>query len=124
MGYSSFRQDFHYVYCLVGVECKMRDLLKREKKDISENANTLHIVQEYSPSYSLWSTRPSHLEHDLLSKANNATAFLMAYEAAIQLAPREASLHYHKARTLEALGRFSEAAQADKEAQRLGYNNG
>ena len=50
-----------------------------------------------------------------------AETTLAAYEQAIQLAPREAVLYYHKARVLEELGRATEAQQSYQEAQRLGY---
>jgi tetratricopeptide (TPR) repeat protein len=46
---------------------------------------------------------------------------LAAYEQAIQLAPYEATLHYHKGQLLEQLGRSHEAATAYDEANRLGY---
>ncbi len=46
---------------------------------------------------------------------------LVAYEQAIQLAPREAVLHYHKGQVLEQLGKADEAQQAYAEARRLGY---
>jgi tetratricopeptide (TPR) repeat protein len=46
---------------------------------------------------------------------------LAAYEQAIQLAPHEATLHYHKGQLLEQLGRSHEAATAYDEANRLGY---
>jgi Flp pilus assembly protein TadD len=46
---------------------------------------------------------------------------LAAYEQAIQLAPHEATLHYHKGQLLEQLGRSHEAATAYGEANRLGY---
>ena len=49
-------------------------------------------------------------------------ATLAAYEQAIQLAPYEASFHYHKAHILEQLGRLAEAKRAYEQAQRLGYN--
>src|SRR6266567_8059993 len=46
---------------------------------------------------------------------------LAAYEQAIQLAPHEAILHYHKGQLLEQLGRGTEAVTAFEEAGRLGY---
>ena len=46
---------------------------------------------------------------------------LAAYEQAIQLAPHEAILHYHKGHLLEQLGRNTEAVTAFEEASRLGY---
>lgn len=46
---------------------------------------------------------------------------LAAYEQAIQLAPHEGTLHYHKGQLLEQLGRAHEAATAYDEANRLGY---
>jgi tetratricopeptide (TPR) repeat protein len=45
---------------------------------------------------------------------------LAAYEQAIQLAPYEASLYYHKGQLLVQLGRPREAAMAFEEADRLG----
>jgi len=47
---------------------------------------------------------------------------LAAYEQAIQLAPHEASLYYHRGQALEHLGRISEAQQAYAEARHLGYD--
>src|SRR5689334_7682127 len=46
---------------------------------------------------------------------------LAAYEQAIQLAPHDPTLHYHKGQLLEQLGRPSEAATAYEDANRLGY---
>lgn len=46
---------------------------------------------------------------------------LAAYEQAIQLAPHEANLHYHRGQLLEQLGRLTEAVNAFEEADRLGY---
>jgi tetratricopeptide (TPR) repeat protein len=46
---------------------------------------------------------------------------LAAYEQAIQLAPYEAILHYHRAQLLKQLGRLVEASSAYEEARRLGY---
>jgi tetratricopeptide (TPR) repeat protein len=46
---------------------------------------------------------------------------LAAYEQAIQLAPHEASLHYHKGQLLAQLGRPIEAIIAFEEADKLGY---
>lgn len=46
---------------------------------------------------------------------------LAAYEQAIQLAPREAILHYHKSHVLDQMGRLTEAQRAYEEACRLGY---
>ncbi len=47
---------------------------------------------------------------------------LVAYEQAIQLAPHEASLHYHKGQVLEQLGRLTEAENAYTQARHLGFN--
>lgn len=47
---------------------------------------------------------------------------LAAYEQAIQLAPREGSLRYHKGTVLEQMGRHEEAQHAYEEARHLGYN--
>jgi Flp pilus assembly protein TadD len=49
---------------------------------------------------------------------------LAAYEQAIQLAPREAILHYHKGQVLEQLGRLTEAERAFEDARQLGYTPG
>jgi Flp pilus assembly protein TadD len=49
---------------------------------------------------------------------------LAAYEQAIQLAPHEAILHYHKGQVLEQLGRLTEAERAFEDARQLGYNSG
>jgi Flp pilus assembly protein TadD len=46
---------------------------------------------------------------------------LEAYELAIQLAPDEASLHYHKGQVLEQMGRSAEAEQAYADARKKGY---
>ncbi len=46
---------------------------------------------------------------------------LAAYEQAIQLAPHEAVLHYHKGQVLGHLGRFADAQQAYEKARHLGY---
>jgi tetratricopeptide (TPR) repeat protein len=46
---------------------------------------------------------------------------LASYEQAIQLAPHEANLHYHRGQLLEQLGRLTEAGSAFEEADRLGY---
>jgi tetratricopeptide (TPR) repeat protein len=77
-------------------------------------------------SVSLRVTREGYLHHpypyDLPMETLNAETTLAAYEQAIQLAPREAVLYYHKARALEELGRATEAQQTYREAQRLGYS--
>ena len=49
---------------------------------------------------------------------------LAAYEQAIQLAPREAILHYYKGQALEQLGRITEAERAYEDARQLGYTGG
>ncbi len=46
---------------------------------------------------------------------------LVAYEQAIELAPREAILYYHKGQVLEQLGRAVEAESAYEEARSLGH---
>ncbi len=56
-----------------------------------------------------------------LSTLEFKEAALLAYEQAIQLAPREAELHYHKGQALEQLGRLAEARRSYDEARRLGY---
>ncbi len=49
----------------------------------------------------------------------NTESALMAYEQAIELAPREATLHYHKGQVLEQLGRQAEAQNAYEVARIL-----
>jgi len=61
-----------------------------------------------------------HYEGVFLDLELKETA-LAAYEQAIQLAPREAILHYHKSHVLDQMGRQTEAQRAYEEARRLGY---
>ena len=55
------------------------------------------------------------------SEAELNEMVLAAYEQAIELAPHEAILYYHKGQALEHLGRISEAQQAYTEARQLGH---
>jgi Flp pilus assembly protein TadD len=48
-------------------------------------------------------------------------AALTTYEQAIELAPRQAVLHYHKGQILEHMGRTREARTAFEIARTLGY---
>jgi Flp pilus assembly protein TadD len=59
-------------------------------------------------------------DEDLAAEEGQETA-LAAYEQAIQLAPREGSLRYHKGSVLEQMGRHEEAQRAYEEARSLGY---
>ncbi len=66
----------------------------------------------------------SELAHDATSRYYEILlkeTALIAYEQAIQLAPREAVLYYHKGQVLEQLGKADEAQLAYAEARRLGY---
>ncbi len=64
---------------------------------------------------------PSYESNSLMFDLELKEAELAAYEQAIQLAPREAVLHFHKGQVLERLGRLAEAERAFEDAHRLGY---
>ena len=67
-------------------------------------------------------TSPHAGEKGMRQDLDQKEEALVAYDQAIQLAPNEASFHYHKAHVLEQLGRLSEANRAYEEAQRLEHN--
>ena len=82
---------------------------------------------EGNPALSLW----IHEHYTHMSTFNNSNesaaaeqdeSALVAYEQAIELAPREATLYYHKGQILEHLGRVAEAESAYEEARSLGYS--
>ena len=82
---------------------------------------------EGNPALSLW----IHEHYTRISTFDNSNGHaapeqeesaLVAYEQAIELAPREATLHYHKGQILEQLGRVTEAESAYEEARSLGHN--
>lgn len=84
--------------------------------------------RNYSEEYAASSqTSAQHIDvadypvGNALSTLEFKEAALLAYEQAIQLAPREAELHYHKGQALEQLGRLAEARRSYDEARRLGY---
>lgn len=94
------------------------DLIQRESNPEERSNNW---------SASLPTTEHGYLSHpypyNQPSEAHTTETTLAAYEQAIQLAPREAILYYHKARALEELGRTTEAQLFYQEARRLGYTS-
>ena len=77
---------------------------------------------ENNSAFHLDAPSTSYCGGNILCNLDCMEATLAAYEQAIQLAPYEASFHYHKAHILEQLGRLAEAKRAYEQAQRLGYN--
>ncbi len=75
--------------------------------------DTFILQNTYAPAYAG--------DTDLYDLEVQETA-LVAYTQAIQLAPREAVLHYHMGQILEHLGKDLEAHQAYEEARRLGHD--
>jgi tetratricopeptide (TPR) repeat protein len=86
----------------------------QEKSEIGATQGIAPEI-ESSPSAPAWRKNIIFTELELTEMA------LAAYEQAIQLAPHEAILHYHKGQVLEHLGRISEAQQAYAEARNLGH---
>lgn len=85
------------------------------------------LAGEGNPALSLWIHE--HYTHIPTFDTSNEQvepeqeeSALVAYEQAIELAPREATLYYHKGQILEQLGRVTEAQSAYEEARSLGYN--
>ena len=89
-----------------------------EKTAVVDGALSLWI-DEYYKHYTHISTFDKSDERVQLEREECA---LVAYEQAIELAPREAILYYHKGQVLEQLGRAAEAESAYKEARSLGHN--
>lgn len=89
-----------------------------EKMTTVDDALSLWI-DEYDKHYTHISTFDKSDERVQPEREEGA---LVAYEQAIELAPREAILYYHKGQVLEQLGRAEEAESAYKEARSLGYN--
>ena len=86
------------------------------------------LAGEGNPALSLWIyERSTHIptfnttSNEQVEPEQEESA-LVAYEQAIELAPREATLYYHKGQILEQLGRVTEAQSAYEEARSLGYN--
>lgn len=104
---------------------KMGTRMLREMIVLQEQEKT--TAGEGNPALSLWIHE--HDTHILTFDNSNERAApeqeesaLAAYEQAIELAPREATLHYHKGQILEQLGRLAEAESAYEEARSLGHN--
>jgi tetratricopeptide (TPR) repeat protein len=94
--------------------------LHDEELAIPSSGNRLYF------HYSSYDEDDAIAPFDMLSSTSKKTEIeakiaLAAYEQAIQLAPNEPTLHYHKGLLLEQLGRSAEAAAAYEEAHRLGY---
>ncbi|MBA2680346.1 MAG: hypothetical protein H0U76_18355 [Ktedonobacteraceae bacterium] len=85
------------------------------------------MATEGNPALSLWlhehyTQIPIFDTNDKQDAPEQEENALAAYEQAIELAPREAALYYHKGQILEQLGRVIEAENAYEEARSLGHN--
>ena len=89
-----------------------------EKTMAVEGALSLWIDEHYKHSTHI-STFDKSNEQVHPERGESALA---AYEQAIELAPREAILNYHKGHILEQLGRAVVAETAYEEARIIGHN--
>ena len=90
-------------------------MTQEERKTSESNPALSQLINEHYTHFLAFNKNKGY--NDLEQKESA----LAAYEQAIELAPREAILHYRKGQVLEQLGRIAEANTAYEEARDLGY---